>query len=94
MDEPERELYGLEVCRLAELPTGTVHPILARLERAGWVMSRWEDVDAHEQGRPRRRYYQLSKDGLQSALNALARVHTPASLTERLRIRRSGEALS
>ena len=92
VEEPERELYGLEVCKLAELPTGTVHPILARLERAGWLVSRWEDIDSREYRRPRRRYYRLSDDGLQSALNALARVHTPKPLLDGLRIRRAGEA--
>jgi PadR family transcriptional regulator len=34
-----------------------VHPILARLERAGWLSSRWEAVNPHREGRPRRRYY-------------------------------------
>ena len=28
--DPTREAYGLQVCAAAGLPTGTVHPILAR----------------------------------------------------------------
>lgn len=92
LEEPGRERYGLEVCRLVELPTGTVHPILARLEGAGWLVSRWEEVDASEQGRPRRRYYRLTEDGVQSALTALARVHTPRRLVDRIRVGGLGEA--
>jgi PadR family transcriptional regulator PadR len=91
VDASDREVYGLEICRLAELPTGTVHPILARLEKLGWVTSRWEDIDTHEEGRPRRRYYQLSREGLQDAQNALARVHMPRSLHARLRPGLAGE---
>lgn len=91
IDATDREVYGLEVCQLAELPTGTVHPILARLERAGWLTSRWEEIDVHEEGRPRRRYYQLSLDGLQQAQNALARVHTPSPLVARLKLGLTGE---
>ena len=69
---PAKELYGLELCSLAELPSGTIHPILARLETAGWLESRWEESDPSEQGRPRRRYYRLSPDGAEQARSALA----------------------
>lgn len=82
--DPAEEKYGLELGRLAELPSGTVHPILARLERCGWVESRWEDQDPREAGRPRRRYYRLTPDGAVSAARALARVRTPAPLLRRL----------
>jgi DNA-binding PadR family transcriptional regulator len=61
--------------RAAGLASGTIHPILARLERAGWLESRWEDVDPREQGRPRRRYYQLTPDGVELAGDALSRRH-------------------
>ena len=70
--DPKREMYGAEVGRAAGLPSGTVHPMLARLERAGWVESRWEDIDPRVEGRPARRYYRLSADGVQSARDALA----------------------
>jgi DNA-binding PadR family transcriptional regulator len=73
LEEPTEELYGLQICTKAELPSGTIHPILSRLESAGWLESRWEDVDPHEQGRPRRRYYRLSPDGAILARDALAR---------------------
>lgn len=35
--EPTREMYGLEICAAAGLPSGTIRPILARLERFGWA---------------------------------------------------------
>jgi DNA-binding PadR family transcriptional regulator len=71
------ERYGLEICDQAGLPSGTVHPILARLERAGWLESRWEDVDPRAEGRPARRYYRLTGDGVGSARQALARAYRP-----------------
>jgi DNA-binding PadR family transcriptional regulator len=70
--EPAEELYGLQLCSMAELPSGTIHPILARLESAGWLDSRWEDVEPGEAGRPRRRYYRLNPDGAERARLALA----------------------
>jgi PadR family transcriptional regulator len=41
-----------------DLPEGTLYPALHRLERAGWLVSRW----AEQQGR-RRRVYQLTAKG-------------------------------
>jgi len=73
--EPGRERYGLEMCDLAGLPSGTVYPILARLEQAGWLESAWEDPALHEAaGRPRRRFYRVTPDGAEQARAALATV--------------------
>jgi PadR family transcriptional regulator PadR len=83
--EPDQEMYGLQICRAAELPSGTIHPILARLEACGWLESRWEDINPGEEGRPRRRYYRLSADGAEYVRTALARVRTPRALLSRLR---------
>jgi PadR family transcriptional regulator len=78
LTDPERELYGLELGELAGLRSGTVHPILARLEGVGWLRSRWEDVDPRTEGRPARRYYWLTADGERAAHAALARVYRPS----------------
>jgi PadR family transcriptional regulator, regulatory protein PadR len=78
LDEPAQQRYGLELCDLVGLPSGTIYPILARLERVGWVDSAWEDPAAHEQaGRPRRRFYRFTPDGADQARVALARAHQP-----------------
>ena len=74
--EPTREMYGLQVCQAAGLPSGTIHPILARLEGLGWLESRWEDAVPQEEGRPRRRYYKLTEDGAERARIALAKATT------------------
>jgi hypothetical protein len=75
---PTQEMYGLLICVQAGLPSGTIHPILARLERLGWLESWWENADvALRAGRPRRRYYRLSSDGAEQARIALARATVP-----------------
>jgi PadR family transcriptional regulator PadR len=85
LEEPAREMYGLEVCARAGLPSGTIHPILARLEKAEWLESRWEETDPREEGRPRRRYYWLSPDGAIRARAALARATDSTAALRRLR---------
>lgn len=81
LDDPEAERYGLEIREAAGLPSGTIHPILARLERLGWVESRWEDVDPSAAGRPARRYYRLTTDGIEHARAGLARAYRPTRAT-------------
>lgn len=71
LDEPGRELYGLELVDATGLPPGTIYPIMARLEGAGWVSSRWEEIGQEAKGRPRRRYYRLSADGIARARAAV-----------------------
>lgn len=70
--EPDREYYGAEIGSAAGLASGTVHPILARLEGRGWLVSRWEEVDPSTARRPARRYYRLTADGVANAGGALA----------------------
>ena len=63
LTDPLDEHYGLEISRKSGLLTGSIYPILTRLEAAGWVTSAWENIDESRQGRRRRRYYRLTAEG-------------------------------
>jgi PadR family transcriptional regulator, regulatory protein PadR len=78
LEDPTREMYGAEIGAEAGLPSGTVHPILARLEGVHWLESRWEDINPRVEGRPTRRYYRLTAGGIEAARAALARAYRPA----------------
>lgn len=91
--EPTRERYGLQICEAAGLPSGTIHPILARFEGLGWLESHWEDVSPKDEGRPRRRYYRLTEDGAERARIALAQATSSVS-TLRLRVRPASDGLT
>jgi DNA-binding PadR family transcriptional regulator len=68
----EDEVFGLEIVRTSGLGPGTIYPILQRLQTAGWITARWETSDdAHEAGRPPRRYYHLTALGHARAVHAL-----------------------
>lgn len=56
--------HGFDIMDATRLPSGTVYPILGRLERDGYVRSRWESqaVAAREK-RPPRRYYDVTAAG-------------------------------
>lgn len=55
-------IWGLEIVRQTGLKSGTVYPILDRLERLGWLTSSWES--ANERKGARRRTYVLTGDGI------------------------------
>jgi PadR family transcriptional regulator, regulatory protein PadR len=85
--DPQAELYGVEIGEAAGLPSGTVHPILARLEGLRWGQSRWVDIDPKVEACPARRYYRLTATGAQAARTALGEAYQSKS-TRRMRIPR------
>jgi PadR family transcriptional regulator PadR len=70
--DPGREIYGLELSRATGLKSGTLYPLLDRLESVGWVRSRWEDAGLKDRTAPRRRFYLLTATGLHEARFILA----------------------
>jgi PadR family transcriptional regulator, regulatory protein PadR len=75
LTDPAADRYGLDLMRVTGHPSGTLYPILLRLQRAGWVLAEWEDVDPVVAGRPARRYYRLTPDGAVAARSAVAELH-------------------
>lgn len=71
LDPPSNDHYGLEIMRATGLKSGSLYPILGRLEKAGWIEGNWEDVDEATEGRPRRRLYRLTPDGVVRARASL-----------------------
>lgn len=70
--------YGFDVMDATGLPSGTVYPMLRRLEREGLVRSSWEEAAAAQrEQRPPRRYYQLTADGHASLAIATRRFRMP-----------------
>ena len=73
------DAYGLDLVTRTGLPSGTVYPTLGRLKRRGVVRSRWEDQRiAERDGRPRRRYYELTAEGLRALEEGLQEVRAVA----------------
>jgi PadR family transcriptional regulator, regulatory protein PadR len=80
LDDLSESRYGYELMRLTGFPSGKLYPILARLQRAGWLIREQEQIDPTALGRPARRLYRLSPEGVQAARRELA------ALTQQLRL--------
>jgi PadR family transcriptional regulator, regulatory protein PadR len=66
---PSDRVWGLRLCEEANLGSGTVYPLLERLENAGIVTSFWEDPPPAN--RPPRRFYELTSSGRQEVAAAV-----------------------
>jgi DNA-binding PadR family transcriptional regulator len=69
--------HGFDIMDATGLPSGTVYPALARLERDGYVRSRWESrTTATREGRPPRRYYEVTAHGARALATAIEHYRT------------------
>jgi len=69
VDRPSDWRYGYELSRVTGLKSGTLYPILMRLEKHTLLEARWE---ATEEGVPPRHTYRLTPSGLEFARAKLA----------------------
>ncbi|HUQ80801.1 MAG TPA: PadR family transcriptional regulator [Gemmatimonadaceae bacterium] len=69
--------YGFDIMDATELPSGTVYPVLGRLERDGYVRSRWESQTiAQREKRPPRRYYEITAAGSRALAESVEHYRT------------------
>lgn len=71
LTEADGEVWGLLISTKTGRPTGTIYPLLERLERAGFLQSRWES--GVDRPGPRRRLYSLLPAGREWAAGQLGR---------------------
>lgn len=67
-------LSGAEIGRATRLLSGTLYPLLLRLEDAGWLESKWESEAPQKLGRPRRRIYKMTGVGVRKTKSAFREV--------------------
>jgi DNA-binding PadR family transcriptional regulator len=76
--------FGFDIMDATQLPSGTVYPVLRRLESSGLVESAWEEnASSRKAGRPRRRYYQLTRTGREQLAQSESRYHAVSRLFEK-----------
>jgi DNA-binding PadR family transcriptional regulator len=82
--------HGFDILDATGLPSGTVYPILRRLEQDGLATSRWESARlAQQEQRPPRRYYVLTASGVGLLQDARERFPILSAAPARARTRRA-----
>lgn len=64
-------LAGSDLMASLSLASGTLYPLLRRLEAAGWLISEWETGDPVEMGRPRKHFYIMTEKGQSEGLQEI-----------------------
>lgn len=72
LENPRDGQSGAEIFKATSIGSGTLYPMLARLEALKWLSAEWEEMDPRESGRPRKRYYRLTGLGCRNAQSALS----------------------
>jgi PadR family transcriptional regulator PadR len=70
--DPSARRYGYDLMKAASLKSGTLYPMLGRLEEEDLVSSAWETPQ--QDGQRPRRYYLLTDEGIATARLELARL--------------------
>ena len=71
--------YGYELMKMTGISSGTLYPILIRLEERGLLDAQWQS--SQKQGRPPRHAYKLTHSGRQFAISQLNDLQKPALST-------------
>lgn len=93
LDDVSEPRYGFELMQKTGLASGTLYPILARLEAADWLTSHLEEIDPAIERRPARRFYRISQSAAAAAreeLTTLSRQLHPPSAQRPVSLRPQG----
>lgn len=74
LSDPNARSSGAEILDETGLLSGTLYPILKRLENEGVLVSEWETLNKDEvqMGTPRRRFYKLTGKGKRVATESVS----------------------
>lgn len=72
LEDPDQPRYGFQLMRLTGMASGSLYPMLAKLEGAGWLTRGKEDIDPREAGRPARANYTITGAAARAARIQLA----------------------
>lgn len=80
MEDVRRSHAGADLMDLTGLGSGTLYPLLIKFEKHGLLQGRWEDEEPSVLGRPRRKLYSLTAQGVDVAQRVLGELSLPAQM--------------
>lgn len=72
LEDPDQPRYGFELMKLTGMASGSLYPMLAKFEAAGWLTRGREDIDPCIAGRPARTHYRITGSAVSAARIQLA----------------------
>ena len=75
---PTEDHFGLSIIRATKLVSGTVYAALGRMQSEGLLTSRLEDIDPRIAGRPVRRFFSITGQGIEAVESELRALGVPS----------------
>jgi DNA-binding MarR family transcriptional regulator len=72
LEDPGQPRYGFELMKLTGMASGSLYPMLAKFEAAGWLKRGRENIDPSAVGRPARVHYTIAGAAVTAARIQLA----------------------
>lgn len=72
VEDPQKKWFGYDLLQHMKWGPGRLYPLLALMERDGWVSAGWETYDEQDESRrgaPLRRWYQITTAGVTAQLS-------------------------
>jgi len=66
LEYPNQKFCGMDIMKKLKLRSGTVYPLLVKMETAGWLKREFEEVDPKVVKRPAKILYQISPSGIRA----------------------------
>jgi PadR family transcriptional regulator PadR len=79
LEDPARPRYGFDLMKATGMASGTLYPMLARFEAAGWLARGREGIDPREAGRAPRLHYTMTEEAIPVARARLAAISAELS---------------
>jgi len=72
LEDPAEPRYGFDLMKRTGMASGSLYPMLAKLENAGWLTRGKENIDPRAAGRPARTNYTITGAAISAARVQLA----------------------
>jgi signal transduction histidine kinase len=90
LEDPQAPHHGYDLMTATRLASGTLYPMLARLQDEGVLTSAW--APPQEDGRPPRKVYEMTGDGVRIARQGLAEADVAELGLRGARVEHAGDA--
>jgi PadR family transcriptional regulator PadR len=82
VNNPSEQFSGIDICQKTGMKSGTVYPLLIKMEENGWLESEWKDIDPRQEGRPKRHFYKITRGGFIQGTKLLEKHRPPIAKPE------------
>lgn len=71
LDHGTGRFWAYDLCKRSGIKPGSIYPMMSKFLNEGWLIDGWEPAASGTPGRPPRRYYTLTDEGVRALTDAV-----------------------